>query len=329
MALIFIASTRENSLAAKVSRILQAKLHDVVLLATDEVAARKEKFSALITPDIRSLSYQNREILLESIDAAWYWHAEVSFDQTRASRSALEREMQQSFYGVFAGIDDRRWINPPYRIRNTQEKLSQMFFAMNVGLHIPPNVIANHWDAIEWLGDRTIIKMPVVGVLEGEAPKVMHTTILSRKQRQLLRKTSAFPGIHQPYVVKKREWRITVVGDAVFPVAIYTTLDARDDWRKHQRRDGKVRFVSEPLLDKSIEEKCRALLQKLGLRYGAFDFIETPEGEMIFLEVNSAGQYGWLEHELGLPISEAIADLLVHIAKCNYEEFGTHQKRRK
>lgn len=319
MALILIASTHENSLAAKVSRILQAKLHDVVLLATDEIANRKEKFSALIAPDTRSLTYQNREIPLESIDAAWYWHAEASLDQTRASHSALEREIQQSFYGVFAGIDDRRWINPPYHIRNTQEKLSQMFFAMDVGLHIPPNVIANHWDAIEGLGSRTIIKMPVVGLLEGETPKVMHTTILSRKQRQLLRETSSFPGVHQPYILKKREWRITVVGDAVFPVAIYTTLDAKDDWRRHQHRDGKVRFVSEPLLDKSIGEKCKALLQKLGLRYGAFDFIETPEGQMIFLEVNSAGQYGWLEQELDLPISEAIADLLVHIAECDYE----------
>lgn len=315
MALIFIASTHENSLATKVFQILQARSHDVVLLATDDIANRKENFSAFITPDTRSLSYQNREISLESIDAAWYWHAEVSLDQTHTSRSALEREMQQSFYGVFAGIDDRRWINPPYRIRNTQEKLSQMFLAMDVGLHVPSNVVTNHWGVVEGLGDRTIIKMPVVGVLEGETPKVMHTTILSRKQRQLLRETSPFPGVHQPYIVKKREWRITVVGDAVFPVAIYTALDAKDDWRKHQHRDGKVRFISEPLVDKSIEEKCKALLQKLGLRYGAFDFIETAEGKMIFLEVNSAGQYGWLEHELGLPISEAIADLLVCIAK--------------
>jgi hypothetical protein len=319
VALILIASTRKNNLAANVSRILQAKSHDVVLLATDAIANQKEKFSVFITPDTRSLTYQNREIPLESIDAAWYWHAEISFDQTRASRSALVREMQQSFYGVFAGIDDRRWINPPYSIRNTQEKLSQMFFAMDVGLNVPPNVIANHWDAVDRFGDRTIIKMPVVGILEGETPKVMHTTILSQKQRQLLKKTSPFPGIHQPYIVKKREWRITVVGDAVFPVAIYTALDAKDDWRKHQRQEGKVRFVSEPLLDKSIEEKCKALLQRLRLRYGAFDFIETPEGEMIFLEVNSVGQYGWLEDKLGLPISETIADLLVHIAKRDCE----------
>lgn len=324
MARILIASTRENDLTTRVSRILQAKSHDVIVLSTDEIVSRKENFSVFITPDIRSLSYQNREIPFESIDAAWYWHAEVSLDQTRTSRLALEREMQQSFYGVFAGIDDRRWINPPYRVRNTQEKLSQMFSAIDVGLHIPPNVIANHWDAIEWLGDRTIIKMPVVGVLEGDIPKVMHTTVLSRKQRHLLKETSSFPGIHQPYITKKREWRLTVVGDAVFPVAIYTALDAKDDWRKHQHRGSKVRFVSEPLLDESIEEKCKALLQKLGLRYGAFDFIETPEGEMIFLEVNSAGQYGWLEYELGLPISEAIADLLIRIAERRYEESETH-----
>jgi glutathione synthase/RimK-type ligase-like ATP-grasp enzyme len=50
---------------------------------------------------------------------------------------------------------------------------------------------------------------------------------------------------------------------------------------------------------------------ELGMQYGAFDFIETPEGEHVFLEVNPSGEWGMLEKDLGYPISEAIADALL------------------
>jgi hypothetical protein len=36
----------------------------------------------------------------------------------------------------------------------------------------------------------------------------------------------------------------------------------------------------------------------------------TPEGRYVFLEVNPAGQYMWIESKLGLPITAALADAL-------------------
>ncbi len=51
-------------------------------------------------------------------------------------------------------------------------------------------------------------------------------------------------------------------------------------------------------------------MKAAGLLYGAIDFIMTPRGELVFLEVNPAGQYLWIEKLTGLPISAAIADWL-------------------
>lgn len=50
---------------------------------------------------------------------------------------------------------------------------------------------------------------------------------------------------------------------------------------------------------------------RLGLRFGALDFLVTPSGEWYFLEVNPNGQWAWIEQETGLPISSAIADALI------------------
>ncbi len=44
--------------------------------------------------------------------------------------------------------------------------------------------------------------------------------------------------------------------------------------------------------------------------YGALDFIVTPEGQHVFLEVNPAGQYLWVEAQTKLPITAALADVL-------------------
>ena len=51
-------------------------------------------------------------------------------------------------------------------------------------------------------------------------------------------------------------------------------------------------------------------MQWFGLIYGAFDCIVTPEGRHVFLEVNPAGQYLWVEAATKLPITAAIVDEL-------------------
>jgi len=64
------------------------------------------------------------------------------------------------------------------------------------------------------------------------------------------------------------------------------------------------------ILPSDVEAKIHALVQLFGLTYGAFDFIVTPEGRHVFLEVNPAGQYLWVEATTKLPITAAIVEML-------------------
>nr|MCF4968340.1 MvdC family ATP-grasp ribosomal peptide maturase [Nostoc sp. CMAA1605] len=57
--------------------------------------------------------------------------------------------------------------------------------------------------------------------------------------------------------------------------------------------------------------RLREFMGRLELRFGAFDFIVTPDGEHIFLEVNPNGEWGMLERDLDYPIADAIAETLV------------------
>ena len=53
-----------------------------------------------------------------------------------------------------------------------------------------------------------------------------------------------------------------------------------------------------------------AIVKELNLTFGALDFILTPDDKYVFLEVNINGQWAYIESMLGLPISDAIAELL-------------------
>jgi len=60
-----------------------------------------------------------------------------------------------------------------------------------------------------------------------------------------------------------------------------------------------------------VNAKIVDIVRGSGLTYATLDFIVRPDDELVFLELNPAGQYLWIEQLTGLPISEAICDYLV------------------
>jgi glutathione synthase/RimK-type ligase-like ATP-grasp enzyme len=71
-----------------------------------------------------------------------------------------------------------------------------------------------------------------------------------------------------------------------------------EEWRPYQ-------------LPLEVEQKILRLMDYFSLNYGAIDIILTPGGKHVFLELNPSGEFFWLERSPGLPISDAIAALLL------------------
>jgi glutathione synthase/RimK-type ligase-like ATP-grasp enzyme len=105
------------------------------------------------------------------------------------------------------------------------------------------------------------------------------------------------------------EIRVTVVDERVFAAEIHSQVPrpTQHDWRRYDPFSTPVHPHPLPAAE---AERCARLLRRLGLRYGAIDLVLTPEGQYVFLELNSNGQYLWVERRTRLPISEAIAELL-------------------
>ncbi len=141
-----------------------------------------------------------------------------------------------------------------------------------------------------------------------EPGKALYTGIVTEKELKELDLIRVSPGIFQKYVTKSYEVRATVVGSRIFSGKIdsQASTETKIDWR-HKPFD----MEEEPIiLPPDVEVKVCALMQAFGLVYGAFDFIVTPDGRHVFLEVNPAGQYLWVEAKTKLPITAALADAL-------------------
>ncbi len=118
------------------------------------------------------------------------------------------------------------------------------------------------------------------------------------------------PMVFQELIPKACELRVAWVAGEAFAGALDASGTSRGqtDWRR--AAPGECRWQGAEL-PAEVSRGLRALMSELGLVYGAIDLIRTPSGEHVFLEVNPGGEWGMLERDLGLPISEAIAEELL------------------
>lgn len=260
---------------------------------------------------------------LSEVGAVWHRRLSVAARLPRELdaqlRAASVGESRASLLGVLAGLKAFR-VDPEQAIRRAEQKPLQLRVARELGLEVPRTLVTNDPAAVrefyEACGGRLITKMlSSFAVYDREGrEQVVFTNPVGPEDLEDLTGLSLCPMTFQERVEKRLELRATVVGRRVFTASIDSQVSQRaaHDWR----RDG-VALVDEwqPYeLPTEAEAPLLALMDFYGLNYGAADFILTPDGRHVFLELNPAGEFFWLEHGPGLDISGALADVLLGIA---------------
>ena len=230
-------------------------------------------------------------------------HAEMSPDVA----SFTYTECHEAVAGLWAALA-LIWVNPPGLDEIAHHKPYQLKVAAQAGLRIPRTVITNDPDVarqfIDDLGPgRTIYKTFVASEEHWRETRAIRSEELG-----LLDRVRLAPVIFQEYVAADADVRVTVVGDRMFAAAI---TPAPGGYQLDYRMDlAGARF--EPVdLPAETSKKIGALMRRLGLIYGAVDLRRIPGGEYVFLEVNPAGEWHFVEERTGQPITEAMADLLM------------------
>lgn len=252
----------------------------------------------------------------DSVTAVWLrqkpvvpmpWWSPIQHDANRFSESEWRNVIQTM--EVFIPSD--RWVNRPEPQRKINYKPAQLNLAKRVGFRVPRTEITNDPDVVaEMIGQYgKVIYKNLSGFVFSDQTGILTSLVTQQQVREQAASICRAPGIYQEFVEKSFEVRVTSVGNRHFAARIETPQHgpARIDWR-HAHSEDIFRSYSVPA---EVEEMIRRYLDEAELRYGAFDFIVTPGGEWVFLECNPAGQFLWIEHTLGYPISQAIAEELI------------------
>jgi glutathione synthase/RimK-type ligase-like ATP-grasp enzyme len=221
-------------------------------------------------------------------------------------------EAGTAFQGMYQSMD-ARWINDPLRDQAASHKPWQLTVAQEVGLEIPETLMTNNpeearqfWAACE--GDAIYKQFLALPDSWSETRRV------GTQEEALAESIRLCPVIFQRRIAAVADLRVTIIGDEVFAASV--SIDELE-YDTDVRLNLSARYIQHALPD-GVSRLLVALMRKLGLVYGAIDLRLTQDGRYVFLEVNPAGQFLYIEQATGLPIAAALA---AHLAG------GAEQKR--
>ena len=301
---ILIQGHLEDVHSTIVSHALRAKGHEVCLWNGCNFPTRQEASLSIQDRNTVDWEVHGPGLALRSVQFDVVWHRRpvppvLPDDMHPGDRVVAQREcdaFDQAFWQFVA--PDAFWVNPPESYRRAAAKPVQLAEAARAGLKIPPTLCSNDPEKIRRFiarqDGRVVYKAfrPAQWTMSG-GMAVLFTSIVTPDdlpEDDTLRLT---PGIFQPEVPKAYELRVTYMGD----LGIAARLLSQDhpattlDWRMACPEVP----IQPAQLPSEVDSACRRLMRRLGLVFGCFDFIVTPEGEHIFLEVNEMGQFLWIE----------------------------------
>jgi MvdD family ATP-grasp ribosomal peptide maturase len=325
MSVLIITHSEDNESITRVTEAIARKGGRSIRFDTDRYPSevRLTAYYGNSGEERLTLSNEEGEFDLREVDSIW--HRRVSLGARlpagldKQLRYASIGEASAAAHGMFASLKAFR-VDHLHHIRHAENKQLQLQVARDLGLDIPRTLTTNDPNAVRRFAESCesgmVTKMLSSFAIYDEGKElVVFTNAVQPGDIEELSGLSLCPATFQELLHKSLEIRVTVVGRRVMSASIDSQVSTRaiHDWR----RDG-LRMIHDwrPYqLPIAIEEKILRLMDYFSLNYGAIDIILTPEGKHVFLELNPSGEFFWLERSPGLPISDALADVLLRQSK--------------
>jgi glutathione synthase/RimK-type ligase-like ATP-grasp enzyme len=315
--MILIASERDDAHATRLLPILRSRGADALLFPTSEfptaitIAARPDEERGLLKID-------GRRVGLGDVGAVWYRRPQRARPSARLpsqeARDCAALQSELLLIDLWNDLGCPMLPAPPEVARRAGYKLSQLRLARQLGFTCAPTLVTNDRDeALEFYraNDGRVITKPLSPFFDrnGDVKIMRWTEPVTRRDIAHARSLQYAPIIMQAEVQKRIELRVNVVGDRVFTAAIGSQENRRTsgDWRRYAPSTRHWQYK----LPADMERACVNFVARLGLAFGALDFIVTPEDALVFLELNPNGQWYWIEDLTGLPIADAVCGWLM------------------
>lgn len=310
--MILVLSHTRDDHAVGVLASLQRRGHPAFLLDTARFpadASVTERFSG--AGRSFQFSLNGDTIDLNACRAGWWRRPQPFTMDPRLAPAVVSfsyTECHEALAGLWSALDIK-WVNPPALDEVAHHKPYQLAVATEVGLPIPRTVITNNpATAREFISE--LAPEPVIyKTFLANEQCWRETRIIRADELELLDTVSLAPVIFQEYIPAVADVRVTVVGDRMFAAEIKA---AEGGYDVDYRMDLAGAHFEPTTLAAETQTGIRQLMKKLGLVYGAIDLRRTTGGD-VFLEINPAGEWRFVEDRTGQPITQAMAELLAYL----------------
>jgi glutathione synthase/RimK-type ligase-like ATP-grasp enzyme len=258
--------------------------------------------------DFRLTFPDGTRLAMDEVTAVW-WRRPQAFGfppeiKDPAHRHFAQSEASTAFQGMYQA-SSALWVNDVVRDAAAAHKPWQLKLAREADLAIPETLITNDPEEARAFWQRypgDVIYKPFLQTYHAWR----ETRRIRSEEEALADAVRLTPVLFQRFVPAVCDLRVTVIGERIFAAAA-----------RAEEYDVDIRFnlgaqYRPHKLPVEVEEKLFQLMRRLGLEYGAVDFRLTPEGEYVFLEVNPAGQFLYIEKATEQPIARAFAE---HLAR--------------
>jgi hypothetical protein len=309
-----VVTTRQDITADRVLISLYAAGADVLRLDMADWPSVRLDATCTGAGWTGTLTAPGRTVRLEEIDAVWWWHptpAVIHAGRTKAEAQWASQEATAGLAGVLAALDCQH-VNHPASTYAAQSKPDVLAQAVRCGLRVPDSWIGNHPPGAHAFATRgasgTVIKsvcQPVVQEDDGRRSTLYTRTVHADQ----LDDSVTITAHHLQHRVTKRfEVRLVVAGDEMLAARIDAHSPAA---RQDFRADYPSLTYSVVDVPEEVRSGVRRLMTHYGLLYAALDLLVTEAGTWWLVDLNPAGQWGWLQEQLPqLDIAGAMARLL-------------------
>ena len=323
------------------SQKLQSQIFAMILIVTDQHDKHADvvckKFSSNKFPyfrlnlDVTSLqqtlltfngkewliSQDNTQISSQEVQSIWVRRpfVEIMLDEKTddIGFKIWHGEWNKTLLGLYKSLKDAKWLNSLAKSYQAENKYLQLDIASEIGFKVPPYIVSNKkLDIINFSEEhKSVVLKPQNQEFYRDPSdnsfKGMYVNKISAQDLVDFAQEGENPIFVQSYIEKEYEVRYTVVSQNHHVCRIDSQKSSRAniDWRRYDVPNTPHYPIDPP---QEIKNKVDTLMSTLGLNFGALDFIVSPSGEWYFLEINTMGQWLWIEDLTGMDISGSIVD---------------------
>lgn len=322
---ILIATTAGDPHALVVAEALRRLGHRAVLWCGEDFPGRQEATVAIDDDRFSWRVYEDeRDFGGDGFDVVWMrrlTEPAMPDGVPEEDREFVARELRQFYGALWHALEPQAFqVNPLGSLRPGESKILQLRTARACGMTVPPTSISNRPEDIRAFLRRheaggTIYKAFLPAAWESpDGRRTLPTTPVRLDDLPSDAMLRAVPGIFQARIEKAHEIRLTMFGD--HPLAV--KLDSQrheagtDDWRVLRRAVP----VEPAAVPEALLAQVRDFMRRIGIVFGCFDFIVRPDGGHVFLEVNQAGQFLWIEQlRPDIPMLATFCGFLAHAGR--------------